>query len=98
MWPSLHQYKIEHLDIVRIGVGCTFDLADQDSLKSVCGLLKDVTERPGFVKTGRTKNPIYKLKSQISRCIIYSPEVINDDDYYRIENHTMVERLIHEEL
>lgn len=57
-----------------------------------------LAERPGFVKIGRTKNPIDKRKSQISRCITYSLEVINDDDYCPVENHTRVERLIHEEL
>lgn len=57
-----------------------------------------LVERPGFVKIGRTKNPIEKRKGQINRCITYNLEVIKDDDHCPVENHTRVEKLIHDEL
>lgn len=56
-----------------------------------------LAELPGFVKIGRTKNPIDRRKAQISRCITYSLEVMNDDDFCPVENHTRVKRLIHDE-
>jgi hypothetical protein len=57
-----------------------------------------LAERPGFVKIGRTKNTIDERKAQINRCIKYKLEVINDDDHCPVQNHTRVEKLIHDEL
>ncbi len=53
---------------------------------------------PGYIKIGRTKNPIQKRIDQINACIPATLQAINDDDRCRVPNHTKVEALIHREL
>lgn len=53
---------------------------------------------PGLVKIGRTTQAISDRQRQIKRCAGRGLEAIDVDDYFRVSNHTRVEKLIRAEL
>ena len=53
---------------------------------------------PGYVKIGRTRVSITSRQKAIENCVSYELQAYDDNDYHRIPNYQIVERLIHEEL
>lgn len=54
---------------------------------------------PGYIKIGRTTQPITKRKNQIANCNKkLELEVVDELVYQKISNHERVEKLIHEDL
>ena len=78
-----------------------FDVMRENLRKeSDCGYIYvlSISDRPGLVKIGRTKNPIDKRAMTIKKCYSFELIAANDDDFCIVPNHTKVEKLVHAEL
>lgn len=109
--PTFEPYHEESISAVRVahGVFATMKKVLSGKTEPDGGYIYIfcLAENPGFVKIGRTKDPIESgnehpidcRKKQIERCFTYNLEIISsDDDFSLVENHTRVERLVHLEL
>ena len=53
---------------------------------------------PGYVKIGRTGVSIASRRKAIEKCVSYELQVYDNNDFHRIPNYQILEKLIHEEL